>query len=93
MVSNAQQLVIKLSDDLEPSASYTLSMDFAGPLTDDLRGLYLSTYTQGNETVYALISHINYHSCETIIIIKKLMICLSYELFFLYSQSLICHFF
>ncbi|XP_021377931.1 uncharacterized protein LOC110466016 isoform X1 [Mizuhopecten yessoensis] len=37
---------------LTASTKYVLSMDFDGPLKDDMTGLYLSSYTRGNKTIY-----------------------------------------
>lgn len=49
--NESQQLIIQLSDKTEKSKEYKLVMDFEGALTDDLRGLYLSEYKDGNKTV------------------------------------------
>lgn len=47
----SQQLIVYLSGTTSPNTQYKLSMDFAGALTDDLRGLYLSEYKEGNTTM------------------------------------------
>jgi len=46
----SKQLTIQLSEKTDTSVSYTLSIDFEGPLKDDLTGLYLSEYRDGNTT-------------------------------------------
>ncbi|XP_052782181.1 putative aminopeptidase-2 isoform X1 [Mya arenaria] len=47
-----QQLVIHLNGYTVKGQNYTLRLQFTGPLTDDLMGFYLSSYKDGNETVY-----------------------------------------
>ncbi|XP_053377176.1 aminopeptidase N-like isoform X1 [Mercenaria mercenaria] len=47
-----QFLIIQLDKDTTPGSQYQLSMDFVGPLRDDLQGFYLSSYKEGNQTVY-----------------------------------------
>lgn len=45
-------LIIDTKMTLMPNSHYVVSMSFIGPLAADLAGLYLSSYTRGNETVY-----------------------------------------
>ncbi|XP_060551724.1 aminopeptidase N-like isoform X2 [Ruditapes philippinarum] len=47
-----QFLIVHFDKDTTPGTQYTLSMDFVGPLKDDLQGFYLSSYKEGNNTVY-----------------------------------------
>ncbi|KAK6184957.1 hypothetical protein SNE40_007297 [Patella caerulea] len=47
-----QFLIIHLDGDLTVGATYFVQMEFAGPLKDDLAGLYLSKYDYNNETRY-----------------------------------------
>lgn len=47
-----QFYIIPLPQSLTPGQEYTVSMTFTGPLKDDLKGLYLSQYKRGNQTVY-----------------------------------------
>lgn len=46
-----QFLIFHLDQDLNPGTEYLLQMNFKGSLKDDLAGLYLSQYQQGNATV------------------------------------------
>ena len=48
-----EMLSIALSDRLVKGERYRVDIDFSGPLTNDLTGLYLSSYSRGNETVWA----------------------------------------
>ena len=48
-----EMLSITLSDRLVKGERYRVDIDFSGPLTNDLTGLYLSSYSRGNETVWA----------------------------------------
>ncbi|KAL4227197.1 hypothetical protein ACF0H5_015170 [Mactra antiquata] len=50
-------LIIQLDKNTDVGTEYELSMDFVGPLDDDLAGLYLSSYKEGNETVYLATTH------------------------------------
>lgn len=47
-----QFLVVRLDKVMTEGRRYVLQMNFTGPLTDDLHGLYLSSYMRGNKTVY-----------------------------------------
>lgn len=47
-----QFLTFRLNEFLQTSRTYELSMDFRGPLKNDLKGLYLSSYTHGGQTRY-----------------------------------------
>ncbi|XP_025079132.1 aminopeptidase Ey-like [Pomacea canaliculata] len=47
-----QQLFERLDDELKVGDQYSVDIAFSGPLTDDLAGLYLSSYKRGNDTVY-----------------------------------------
>ena len=46
-----QFLIIHLDGQLRAGQKYFVEMDFVGDLTDDLAGLYLSSYKRGNRTV------------------------------------------
>lgn len=46
-----QFLVVSVLTPLQKGGNYTLSMSFRGPLTDDLAGLYYSSYRRGDQTV------------------------------------------
>lgn len=46
-----QFLIIHLDGQLQAGQQYSVEMDFVGDLTDDLAGLYLSSYKRGNQTV------------------------------------------
>lgn len=48
----AETLTIKLKEQLRANEQYKVTIRFSGPLTDDLTGLYLSSYKRGNATVY-----------------------------------------
>ncbi|KAK7090085.1 hypothetical protein V1264_009931 [Littorina saxatilis] len=50
--SKLEMLHIMLKDELKTGETYRVEIRFSGPLTDDLVGLYLSSYKRGNETVY-----------------------------------------
>lgn len=41
---------LNLDGDLSPGNKYIMKMSFTGPLTDDLMGLYRSSYKEGNIT-------------------------------------------
>lgn len=45
-----QFLTFRLNEFLQTSKTYELSMDFRGPLKNDMKGLYLSSYTHGGQT-------------------------------------------
>lgn len=45
-----QFLTFRLNEFLQTSRTYELSMDFRGPLKNDLKGLYLSSYSHGGQT-------------------------------------------
>ncbi|XP_062585470.1 uncharacterized protein LOC134247152 isoform X2 [Saccostrea cucullata] len=45
-------LIIHLDGSLQRGQKYFVQMDFVGDLTDDLKGLYLSSYKRGDDTVY-----------------------------------------
>ncbi|KAL5019590.1 hypothetical protein ScPMuIL_002482 [Solemya velum] len=47
-----QFLILKLDGRLIVGQKYFVGMDFIGPLKDGMRGLYLSSYKRGNDTVY-----------------------------------------
>ena len=46
-----QFLVVHLDREMKVGERYTLSLNFTGPLKDDLHGLYLSSYERGNKTM------------------------------------------
>ena len=55
MADKARQFeVFFLDSALVPGRAYFIEMNFTGPLTGDLAGLYLSQYERGNQTVYVL---------------------------------------
>ena len=43
--------IFSLDSDVTVGEHYFIEMNFTGPLTGDLTGLYLSQYQRGNETV------------------------------------------
>lgn len=45
-----QFLTFRLNEFLQTSKTYELSMDFRGPLKNDMKGLYLSSYSHGGQT-------------------------------------------
>lgn len=45
-----QFLTFRLNEFLQTSRTYELSMDFRGPLKNDMKGLYLSSYSHGGQT-------------------------------------------
>ncbi|KAK7497860.1 hypothetical protein BaRGS_00010994 [Batillaria attramentaria] len=47
-----QFMIVHLDRAMTAGQNYVLQMNFTGPLTDDLHGLYLSSYPRGNQTVY-----------------------------------------
>lgn len=47
-----QFIIFHLDANLETDKEYTIKINFVGPLTDDLVGLYLSSYERGNDTVW-----------------------------------------
>ncbi|KAK7475553.1 hypothetical protein BaRGS_00033186, partial [Batillaria attramentaria] len=49
---DTEVMVIKVKEELGGGKQYTVEIQFEGPLTDDLAGLYLSSYKRGNQTVY-----------------------------------------
>ena len=51
MNDEEDRLSIVLSEELQKGEQYRVDIDFSGPLTNDLTGLYLSSYVRGNETV------------------------------------------
>lgn len=46
-----ETLTVRLDDELKVGDQYSVDIAFSGPLTDDLAGLYLSSYKRGNDTV------------------------------------------
>lgn len=46
-----QFLVVHLDREMKVGERYTLTLNFTGPLKDDLHGLYLSSYERGNKTM------------------------------------------
>nr|KAG5686653.1 hypothetical protein BaRGS_013440 [Batillaria attramentaria] len=48
---DTEVMVIKVKEELDGGKQYTVEIHFEGPLTDDLAGLYLSSYKRGNQTV------------------------------------------
>ncbi|XP_013408526.1 uncharacterized protein LOC106172388 isoform X2 [Lingula anatina] len=52
-VDEARQFfILHLRSSLSAGMNYTLNMEFEGPLKPDLKGLYLSQYKRGNNSVY-----------------------------------------
>ena len=49
-----QFLVISLQSPLQANQRYWIRIEFAGPLRDDLSGLYVSSYERQNETMLVL---------------------------------------
>ena len=43
--------IFYLNGDVVPNQKYIIEMNFTGPLTGDLAGLYLSQYKRGNDTM------------------------------------------
>ena len=54
--SVAEFLRIRTGSQLAAGVQYVLIVDFWGPLTKDLSGLYLSSYSTGHETRYMIVS-------------------------------------
>lgn len=44
--------IFALDKEITVGEKYYIEMNFTGPLTGDLAGLYLSQYQRGNNTVY-----------------------------------------
>ena len=44
-------LIIETNVQLTQGAMYVVEMSFEGPLVPDLAGLYLSSYSRGNDTM------------------------------------------
>lgn len=47
-----ERLTISISEEIQPGTNFTVYMDFEGPLTNDLNGLYYSTYMKGEKAVH-----------------------------------------
>ncbi|XP_056008322.1 putative aminopeptidase-2 isoform X2 [Ostrea edulis] len=47
-----QFFIILLRQPLQMGTNYSVSINFKGPLTDDLAGLYYSSYKRGDQTLY-----------------------------------------
>ncbi|XP_052084132.1 aminopeptidase N-like isoform X2 [Mytilus californianus] len=47
-----QFLILKSNTQFMAGSNYSVYIEFRGPLTDDLAGLYLSSYKRGNDTIY-----------------------------------------
>lgn len=61
MQNDSEMVRFNFDSDLLPAHTYRLSIDFAGNITDDLKGLYKSSYYRGTEErLYALMEHDNH---------------------------------